>query len=167
MSIKRSFKLNGFCAFYLSGAVMAATLLSGCTTDNADTSDAKNKTGEHDDHHKDEPHPETFGEAVDAVVEMNAEIKAAFAKDDKEAAHDPLHEVGHVLEEMDELAAKAELSDEQLASVKKAVEQLFESFGAVDAVMHGKEGKTYDEVSSQIDESLNVLKSMKPAESKG
>ena len=166
MSIKARLTRDGIHSLYLTCLLVTVSVFIGCSTD---SSDADAKTGEtHAEGHDEQgDHPETYDEAVEAVVGMDAEIKDAFEKDDTEAAHGPLHKIGHVLEEVNELAEKTDLSDEQRKSVATAVEQLFEAFGAVDAVMHGKDGKTYDEVAGQIQENLEILKSMKPAASEG
>jgi len=102
--------------------------------------------------------PKTYEEAVEAIVSIDQTIRKAFAANDEDTAHGPLHTVGHVLEDITELAEKAEMTAEQRQSVKAAVEELFEEYGSVDATMHGGEGKTYDEASAQIDASLEVLK---------
>lgn len=131
--------------------------LSGCseTADPPAPKTASAKTQEPDS--AEGNHPQTFEEAVKAVVSIDDTIKKAFAAKDDDAAHGPLHKVGHLLEDLNGLAEKADMSDEQRKSVKAAVEKLFEAFGAVDEKMHGEEGKTYDDVASLIEENLKVL----------
>jgi hypothetical protein len=102
-------------------------------------------------------HPETLAEAVKELEGISATIKAAFAKDDAEAAHGPMHDVGHVLEEIPDLADKSTLDDAGKAEVKKAAASLFEAFNAVDESMHGSTGKKYSEVSETIDAALKVI----------
>ena len=65
------------------------------------------------------------------------------------------------------MSAEEEFTDEQQASIKGAVDKLFESYGAVDAMMHGNEGSSYDEVSADIDTNLQLLSSLADADSKG
>lgn len=108
-------------------------------------------------------HPRTFDEAVEAVVICDRTIKRAFAAEDSDAAHGPLHEIGYVLADMNGLAAAAELNGRQRMSVQIAVAKLFEAFGAVDATMHGKEGVSYSEVSLDIEENLAILKETCPS----
>jgi hypothetical protein len=109
-----------------------------------------------DQEHKHE-HAETLADAVKELEGICESIKAAFAKDDAEAAHGPMHDIGHVLEEIPDLAAKSTLDDAGKAEVKKAAESLFEAFNAVDEGMHGGTGKKYSEVSEAIDAALKVI----------
>lgn len=150
-------------------AVAAASLMFvGCADDSVDESSASsNESGEHghdhdghDHGHGDEHGPETLSEAVEAVAGIDATIKTAMAANDKDAAHGPLHKIGNVLNAAKKLVETADMTDEQRESSKKAVQTLFDSFSAIDATMHGQEGKSYDEVSADIAESLKTLKSV-------
>ncbi len=109
------------------------------------------------EHGQDHAHAETLADAVKELEGICATIKAAFAKNDAEAAHEPMHEVGHVLEEIPDLAAKSTLDDAAKAEVKKAAETLFEAFSAVDESMHGSGGKKYSDVAEAIDAALKVI----------
>ncbi|MBX3411329.1 MAG: hypothetical protein KF708_01335 [Pirellulales bacterium] len=121
--------------------------------------------GDHDHDHE-EHHFETYDEAVKGLGEMRDKIRDAFAKEDADTAHGPLHEVGHLLEELPELAKKAGHPDEVLASVKEHSEKLFDLFDKVDRKLHGEEGVAYDEVSADVDAALAKLEhpEAKPAE---
>jgi hypothetical protein len=112
---------------------------------------------ESDDHvgHK---HAETYPEAVAELEEMNKVIAAAFAAEDLDAAHDPLHEIGHVLDELPGLAKKHGLGDEAVTAISGAVEKLFEAFGKVDEKFHGAQGATYDEVKETVDANMAILR---------
>lgn len=132
----------------ISMVVLALTIV-GCEP-------AKPKVSAGADEH-DHQHAETLAGAVKELEGICATIKSAFAKDDAEAAHEPMHEVGHVLEEMPDLIAKSTLDDAGKSEVKKAADSLFEAFNAVDASMHGSGGKKYSEVSETIDAALKVL----------
>ena len=103
--------------------------------------------------------PETFAEAVDQLVKLDTTVRTAFAAKDEDTAHGPLHDVGHLLEDTVALSAKADLTEDQRQAVQKAVDSLFDAYGAVDEMMHGGDGKTYDEVVTDIDAALAVLKS--------
>ena len=96
-------------------------------------------------------HADTLAGAIEELTELNDGVSAAFAEGDTEAAHGPLHDVGHLMENVSKLAAASELSDEAKASVEKNVDALFELFGSVDKKMHGDEdGKDYKDVSKDI-----------------
>jgi len=112
-----------------------------------------------DDHDHDDHKPATsLKEALETIEKYRAEIKEAFLKKQPEDAHDALHEVGHSLESLTNLAGAT--TEEAKQSVKKAVDELFECFGAMDDTLHGKTGKSYDEVGDRIDAALAVLKGM-------
>ena len=100
--------------------------------------------------------PETFAAAVEELVKERDTIRDAFAKNDAEAAHEPLHEVGHLLEAMPELAAKGP-APADAAVVKEVSNELFELFGKVDEKLHGTEGSTYEEVAEKIDAGVKRL----------
>lgn len=93
--------------------------------------------GEHGDDEHDHEGPESFAEALASVTSMKTTICKAFADETPDAAHDELHEIGHLLEEIPELAAKVDgISKEQIAKVEAAVEKLFEGFGELDHTLH-------------------------------
>ena len=98
-----------------------------------------------------------YNEAVQAVVRMNRKIRDAFAVRDPNAAHDPLHRMRSLLEDVNRLAEESELHEAVRDSVAAAVEQLVDSFAAVDRRMHGKAGMCYHDVSPRIDDGLLTL----------
>jgi hypothetical protein len=141
---------NNFKAILAKLAMVALTLtIVGCepAKPKADTETAE----------KGHEHAETLADAVKELEGICATIKAAFAKDDAEAAHGPMHDIGHVLEEIPDLAAKSTLDDAGKAEVKKAAETLYEAFSAVDESMHGSGGKKYSDVAESIDAALKVI----------
>lgn len=158
-------------------AALVATgiLLGGCggETPSPNTT-ARQQSESHDDHghghdddHADEI-PQTFAAAVTQLAEMRDTIKAAFAANDLKSADGPVHKVGHVLERLGSLAAKAGLSDEQQATVKAAQETLFSAFEALDQTIHGKEsGKSWDDVGSDVDQAITSLQALVPSSERG
>ena len=169
------------CQFTAAVFATVAISLAGCGASGttASTPPAEKHNHEHHDHdheghdhegHGDEhghAHPESFAEALTEVVELHAKIKTAVAADDLKTADPPLHELGHLLEELPELAQKESLSEEDQQQVKQAAESLMDSYGAFDERIHGGEskGKSYDEVADQIDEAISKLKAIKLPES--
>lgn len=144
-------------------AAVATLLMGGCSKSDPNTERPPVSIGElESDGVVDHKHAETYPEAVAELEEMNQAIAAAFAANDPDAAHDPLHEVGHVLDELPSLAKKQALSDEALAAIGSAVEKLFNAFGKVDEKFHGGEGATYDEVKADIDAAMDVLRQHLP-----
>lgn len=112
----------------------------GCG-DTTDESNGGDNTESHDGHDHGDEHahePENFAEALEEVKEMKTTICKAFADGTPDDAHTPLHNVGHALEELSEMAKKeADVTPEQLEAVKAQVEVLFEGFAKLDGVMHG------------------------------
>ncbi len=101
--------------------------------------------------------PPSFKGSVTKLVEMRNKIRDGFAVGNVDMAHGPLHEVGHVLEKIGEIAAIEHLPADQLEAVKAAKEELFDAFDQVDRTLHGKEGKSYDEVAESVDRAMKVL----------
>ena len=113
---------------------------------------------EHAHNHDDHDHgPESLKDAITELTSMRDTIRDAFAKKDHDAAHNPLHEVGHVLEAIPELAKKEKVSAENQAAIEKAANSLMDAFGRVDKTMHGQEGSAYSEESATIDATLVTL----------
>ena len=106
--------------------------------------------------------PETFQQAVTAVVHIDGTIRDALARNNHEAGHRALHEFGDILNEINGLASRANLNGAQRMSVQIAVAKLFELYSAVDAPLHGREGLSYDQVSLEIEENLQRLKDACP-----
>ena len=104
-------------------------------------------------------HAETFGEAFAEVNELHENVAKAFADGDTEAAHGPLHEVGHLLDELSELADESEMSDEAKKTIDANIAVLFDTFGAVDKKMHDAEGgKDFSEVAEEISGAIAAIK---------
>ena len=147
--------------------VLAIVMLAGCGGAQATSSNVSADPHHHDhDNHSDEhghAHSASFAEALTEVEELRAAIKTAFAANDWGKADGPVHEIGHLLEEVPKLAAKESLSESDRQLVQQSVDSLMDSFAAVDERIHGGDGagKSYDEVATQIDEAIADLKAIK------
>ena len=142
------------------GGLLTITGCGGADAPSAPNTEEAGHDHDHDHGHGEhEDHPETYAEAIEQLTSIDQTIRKAFAAKDEEGAHGPLHDIGRLLEDVAALAAKAEMTDEQRTAVLGAVDKLFDLYGAVDETMHGREGKSYDEVSSEIDTALETLKS--------
>lgn len=144
-------------------ALLFAFSVIGCTESPMPETPVLSAGDGHDDHGHGgaHDHPETFGEAFAELTELHGTIKTAFGEEDEDAAHGPLHDVGHILEEVSELAGNSELSDEAIATIESNVEKLLDAFGAVDERMHdeeGKAGKAYSEVAAEIETAIAAIK---------
>ena len=101
--------------------------------------------------------PESLKVALAELTSLRDTIRDSFAKNDQDAAHGPLHDVGAILEAIPELAKKEKVSAENQAAIETAVNTLMDAFGNVDKTMHGQEGSTYAEESATIDTALTAL----------
>lgn len=119
---------------------------------------SKTDMHDHDHEHGHEHGPESLQDALKELTSLRDTMRDAFAANNQDAAHDPLHEVGHVLEAFPELARKEKVSAENQAAIESAVNTLMDAFGAVDKTMHGQEGSTYSEESEKIDAAMSALK---------
>lgn len=132
--------------------------LVGCTPKE---SDSDTSTASHTEEHV---HPESFAAAIDTLIEQKDAIATAFAAGEPESAHNPLHEIGHTLELIPDLAKKAGLGEEALQSVSSATEELYDAFGKLDEVLHGGEQISYDDVKDSITAAMTSLSSVAPAD---
>ena len=146
--------------------ILVGIALAGCG--GTQTAAPSPSVDQHDHEHEapgdghEHAHPESFAETLKEVEELRAEIQTAFAAGDLAKADGPVHAVGHLLEELPELAAKESLSEAEQHQVKQSIGRLMDSFAALDERVHGGDGtgKSYDEVAVQIDAALDDLKSV-------
>ncbi|MCL4202297.1 MAG: hypothetical protein KJ000_07365 [Pirellulaceae bacterium] len=148
---------------------MALLYLSGCgPSQPAQPQPTAPQTHDHDhDHDHDDAHdhdhdhshvtPADFTASV-AVLRGHFEtIRDAFTEKDLDKAHDPIHEVGHVLEGLPELAAKAGLTEQDLAKAQAAVAAMFEAYGKIDQAIHEGEEADYEAVRDKLDQGMADL----------
>jgi len=137
---------------------------SGCseTTKTDPVTSSQNKDHDHEAH---DHGPESLTDALAELTSMRNTIRDSFAKNDQDAAHGPLHEVGAILEAIPDLAKKEKVSAENQAAIETAVNTLMDAFGNVDKTMHGQEGSTYSEESATIDTTLTALSAACAADS--
>ncbi|TWT81630.1 hypothetical protein CA13_30830 [Planctomycetes bacterium CA13] len=102
-------------------------------------------------------HPDNLKDAVAVLQTMHETIRDGFANDDVDAAHGPLHEVGHLLEMIESTLESASLSDTQQASAKEAVKSLFDEFGSIDGNLHDDKPADYDAYAEKIDAAMKKL----------
>ena len=139
-------------------------IVSGCAPDDNQNTGVPVMTDglehNHGHSHGGGGHPETLGDAIHALTELRDTVRDAFANNDTETAHGPLHDVGHLLEEVSELGGEADLSEEAKATIETNVEALLDAFGAVDRKMHSgdeSEGSDYKDVSEKIDAAIAAI----------
>ncbi|MFN9639388.1 MAG: hypothetical protein ACK56W_05135 [Pirellula sp.] len=155
---------------FLSSFIVAALLFnSGCDSKPAgrtgDSKAAHDHSHDGHDHGHDHDHKETAASPADALkstlekaIAATQKIFAAGVGGKVEDAHDELHDIGHFLESLPELAKKAALDTSSQEVMNKAAKSLFEVMGKIDELLHdGKEVK-FDEFKSDMDAGLSELK---------
>ena len=116
----------------------------------------------HDDHDHEQSHAPgkpsvDFPGAVAEVVRLDDTIRKAFAEQDTAAADEPIHAIGHLLEQLPELA-KAHGSGVDVAAVKKSSGLLFEAYSRIDGKLHGGDGSDYDTEAQGIARELSTFR---------
>ncbi len=137
--------------------VIPVSLMMSMGCDDAPAPVVHVDTEEHAHEHDHDHGPESLKDAIKELTSLRDTMRDAFAKNDPDGAHDPLHEVGHVLEAIPELAKKEGVSAENQTAIETGVNSLMDAFGSVDKKMHGQEGSTYAEQSAAIDAALLAL----------
>ncbi|MEM9365536.1 MAG: hypothetical protein AAGD07_06030 [Planctomycetota bacterium] len=101
--------------------------------------------------------PSSFADAVAQLGQTRDQIKEGFENDDPESVHGQLHDVGSLLESLEAFVLKAKWDKDVQESAAEAVDSLFDSYGAIDAKLHGQDGKEYSDVSEAIDTAVATL----------
>lgn len=130
--------------------------------------DHEHKDGEAHDHSKEEAghdHSDmSLTDATKEIVSLQKAIAEAFAANDPEKAHDPLHEIGHIIVVLEDAGKKASLSEADAAELKATKDGLMDAFSKVDGAMHGTGDTKYADVSEQVDKLIVTLKKIAKVE---
>lgn len=162
-----NFFMTRFIQISLAGLfIFLVAAAAGCTqSGNGERSEAATSHDHEGHRHEGEvqtgeaTHPNTYSEAVAELLVTHKAIADALATDDADAAHGPLHNVGHLLEVIEELVKNSDTDDTTQKQLNAAIEQLFASYGDVDEKMHDEsEGKDYSDVAEQIENAIYTLK---------
>ncbi|TWT35099.1 hypothetical protein KOR42_51940 [Thalassoglobus neptunius] len=156
--------------------IVAALLIVGCNEGaSLKTQDLTEGTHEDHAHHEDHGHheghdghdghdhqaaeaPKTFSESITQLTELRDAVQSAMEQDDLKKADGPVHQIGHLLKQIDELASDAGLTESQQKEVKAAITTLFETFSSLDSTIHGKsDGQSWKDVSTDIDQAIVQL----------
>lgn len=97
------------------------------------------------------------GRLAAAFLTADLVIGAAFEADDPDAAHDDLHVIGHVLEDLPKLAGTAGFALDRKA-VERSAGVLFDVFSRIDDKLHGGTGSTYAEEAKTISKELGAFR---------
>ena len=129
---------------------LAAVLATGCPPPAEQTA--------HDHAHNGHSHAESYTDAIEQIQAHAAVIRTTFTEGDPEEGHDALHEIGHLLEGLVELAEKAGLGESDQADIGQAAENAFKAYADLDKTMHSDEAKTtYADIAETVDGALETL----------
>lgn len=123
----------------------------------------------HDEHgHEAHDHPDTLAAGIAELVQVSADVKAKLASGKHEDADEAVHALGHLLEDLEGLVAKAGLAAASEAAGRKAVADLYDCFDELDLALHaaGGGGKPPAEVHASLTERIEAaiasLRSLTP-----
>jgi hypothetical protein len=131
--------------------------LTGCTKTESTTTSTIGPPPELSAEELSHVHPETFSAAMEQLATFKTQIQTAFEGGTPDDAHDALHEVGHVLGELPELAAKVTEDADKKKAVSEATEKLFDAYEKLDMSMHGGEEVKYEAIKEDVDSAMAVL----------
>lgn len=141
-----------------------AVALTGCSEPAGEESHSHADGEEHEKEHGDEAGHSgdtvvSFEDALAELSEMKTVICKAFADETPDDAHDALHDVGHLLESLPELASKdLKLDEAAMTSLDAAVEALFDGFGKLDETFHGGEEVDAKQIEEELTKAIDQLK---------
>ncbi len=146
-----------FLRFYFCSLTVPLILMFsvGCSEPSTNATQMSPQNDVHNHAHGDEI--DSLKDGIAKVTSLRDTIRNSFAKDDPDAAHGPLHDVGDLLLQIPKLAKKQNFDTESQAAIEAEINTLMNSLGAVDRTMHGQEGSTYAEESAKIDAALTAL----------
>lgn len=148
-------------------SVMAALALAGCepaAPPPAATAQKAAHVHDHDHGHEDHDHPETLAEGVAQLAEAAAAVEKHLASGGTDAADEVVHGVGHIIEDIQGLLPKENLTAEAKAAVAKALDEVFECFDKLDTALHAPAGKgeppaeVHAGLKNRIDAAIKSLK---------
>lgn len=158
--------------YFLCLCALGGLMMAGCSKPDQGTSasgtgsEAHAHSDQHDHDHDshDHEHPESLKEGFQKLSDMYQVIKAAFEKNDPDAAHGELHEIGHLLEEdlPALLQSDGQLSAEAKEKLKATFTKLFDAFFKLDDQLHGGPAANFAEVDKVIAEGLEDYKGLVP-----
>ena len=161
-TVRVNFMKSSCCYLLLCASV---TLLSvGCKPagDSKSNGNAPVTTHDHDHGHSGEhQHPESLLEGLQQLSDAYMVIKNVMEKGDADAAHGPLHDIAHLLEEdLPGLTQKSDLGDDVKSKLTASWNGLFDQFGKLDGFFHGGPKVEWADLDKQISPIMEELKGL-------
>lgn len=118
---------------------------------------------DHDHDHDHDEHggkAETFADGVKELSKVIAAAKQALAEKDFDEADGHVHMVGHLVDDLHRLVAGAKLPAEAEAAGKKALDEVFAAFDAMDSTLHAADEAVRNEI-DYAEHEPQIAKAMK------
>lgn len=118
---------------------------------------------DHDHGHGDHAPPKTVAEGVKRLTEAAASVKKHLAADARADADTAVHDMGHLLEDMQEFVRTSDLAADAKAAATKALDDLFDCFGTLDEALHAEPGtgtpaaEVHASVATRIEAAIGAL----------
>jgi hypothetical protein len=150
----------GLCLFLTCAAV-------GCGKARQTSPTAPNQqpasTNAHGDEDEDAGHahvaalPQDLSSGIAALQEHYRAIKGAFEQGDTQKAHEPLHDVGGVLEVLPKLVQATGLAAADAKKANQSADKMFEAYSRIDEALHQGKPADYKAVAGVLDENMAVI----------
>lgn len=144
------------CSIWLASCVVAICLTElGCSRSKPTADDDKH-THEHENSHR----TQSLAEAVQLLVDHRNAIRDAIDQGTPDVAHDAIHDVGHLLKSLPEIAADSDLVESEWNTVKLQSDRLMEAFGHIDSAFHTQDSDrttAYRDVAGTIDDAIDEI----------
>ncbi len=115
----------------------------------------------HDHDHGDHKHAETLLEGFQQLSDAYTAIKTAMEKSDMDAAHDPIHDLGHLLsEDLPKLTKKSSLDDDTKTKLAAHWNTLMDEFTKLDDFFHDRGKADWAELDKKIAPVMEELKGL-------
>jgi hypothetical protein len=117
---------------------------------------------EHD--HADHDHPETLAEGIAQLAQAAADVEKHLAAGATDAADEVVHGIGHIIEDVQGLLPKENLTAEGRQAASKALDEFWECFDKLDTALHAPAGQgeppaaVHGGVKERIEKALAALK---------
>jgi hypothetical protein len=128
-------------AFALTLSIMTTGCGSQATPPKPGPAASQAHSDDHGHDHGDHVHPATLTEGVEQLQKALATITTSLATGAKDAADEAVHEVGHILEDLEPLVEQQEVTKELKEAGRTAIAELNECFDKLDQALHAAEGE--------------------------
>ena len=124
--------------------VASMILVIGCdqVQDQGQDTTAQVKSPAHDDHgHDDHGHghelPATVEAAIAQLKKVTDQVRTSLKNGDTGKADSLVHSIGHLIEDLNEKIASADVEQKVKDAATAASEKIFDTYGELDSVLHG------------------------------